>query len=398
MSGARCRVLDRASARSVACALLAVSLSAATPPALDLIQAKSLEGDLSFLSSDLLEGRATPSRGLDIAAEYIASEFRRAGLEPGGDNSYFQSAHLEEVKPVASDIALSLNLAGADIAVPPADVHARAAKGVDLHRAPAVRIDVFHPPAPATLAGKVALIDIPYGTRRQDIMHAYFQLRQSPALAIVLVEHGRALIMPTHSQLVNPGALAPALVETRGEAFAKAVSALAASAHAAITLHIPAPDSTPVSTQNVIGVLRGSDPGLAKTCIVLSAHYDHLGMKTEGEGDRIYNGANDDGSGVVSVIEIAAALATMNPRPKRTIVFVTFFGEELGLVGSALLCPASAAMPTRRYRCRRESGTGRPHRFFRRPRTRQCHHHRLRLHQHCRYVRARRPGDGHPGL
>ena len=143
--------------------VLAVTLSAATPPALDLIKARSLEGDLSFLSSDLLEGRATPSRGLDIAAEYIAAQFRRAGLEPGGDNGYFQTAHLAEVKPPGSDIELSLWIsAGENIAVPPADVHARALKE---RRIPslAVRIEVANPPAPAALTGKVALVDIPDG-------------------------------------------------------------------------------------------------------------------------------------------------------------------------------------------------------------------------------------------
>ncbi len=66
---------------------------------------------------------------------------------------------------------------------------------------------------------------------------------------------------------------------------------------------------------------------------MLTAHYDHLGTRSTGE-DRIYNGANDDGSGTVSVIEIASALATLEPRPRRSILFVTFFGEELGLFGS----------------------------------------------------------------
>src|SRR5437899_929045 len=61
--------------------------------ALDHITAQSLKGRLSFLASDLLEGRDTPSRGLDVAAEYIASEFRRAGLKPAGDDGYFQTAH-----------------------------------------------------------------------------------------------------------------------------------------------------------------------------------------------------------------------------------------------------------------------------------------------------------------
>ena len=87
--------------------------------------------------------------------------------------------------------------------------------------------------------------------------------------------------------------------------------------------------------RNVIGLLRGSDPSLKETYVVLSAHYDHLGIgPANGSGDRIYNGANDDGSGTVSVIEIAAALATLKPCPKRSLVFLTFYGEEHGLVGS----------------------------------------------------------------
>src|SRR4030081_3847077 len=60
---------------------------------LDRITAQSLEGHVSFLASDLLEGRDTPSRGLDIAAEYIAAQFRSAGLKPVGDEGYFQTAH-----------------------------------------------------------------------------------------------------------------------------------------------------------------------------------------------------------------------------------------------------------------------------------------------------------------
>ncbi|MBV8845214.1 MAG: M28 family peptidase [Bryobacterales bacterium] len=151
---------------------------------IDHISAASLRGHLSFIASDLLEGRATPSRGLDLAAEYIAAQFRRAGLEPAVGSDYFQTATLR--------------------------------------------------------AGKA---------------------------------------------------------------------------------------------KNVIGLLRGSDPVLKDTYIVVSAHYDHLGIRSIGE-DRIYNGANDDGSGTVSVIEIASALAALPVHPKRSVLFVAFFGEEPGLLGS----------------------------------------------------------------
>src|SRR5213082_1836014 len=92
--------------RRLTCAtiLFALCLPAAEPPAvwkpaLDRISAQSLRGHLSFLSSDLLEGRNTPSRGLDVAAEYIAAQFRRAGLDPAGDDEFFQTAHYVSVTP-----------------------------------------------------------------------------------------------------------------------------------------------------------------------------------------------------------------------------------------------------------------------------------------------------------
>ena len=76
-------------------------------------------------------------------------------------------------------------------------------------------------------------------------------------------------------------------------------------------------------------------PALRETYVILTAHYDHLGIGPDnGSGDRIFNGANDDGSGTASVIEIASALSTLKPRPRRSLVFVAFYGEEHGLVGS----------------------------------------------------------------
>ena len=81
-------------------------------------------------------------------------------------------------------------------------------------------------------------------------------------------------------------------------------------------------------------MLRGSDAVLKDTCVLLSAHHDHVGTRPELAGDTIFNGANDDGSGTVTVIELAAALTTLKQRPKRSIVFMTFFGEEKGMLGS----------------------------------------------------------------
>jgi hypothetical protein len=84
---------------------------------------------------------------------------------------------------------------------------------------------------------------------------------------------------------------------------------------------------------NVIGLLRGGDPVLRDSVVLVDAHYDHLGIGPAVKGDSIYNGADDDASGVVAVLEIARALAA-GPPPKRTVLFVATTGEEVGLVGT----------------------------------------------------------------
>ena len=84
---------------------------------------------------------------------------------------------------------------------------------------------------------------------------------------------------------------------------------------------------------NVVGILRGSDPILKDSVVLIDAHYDHLGIGRPVQGDSIYNGADDDGSGTVAVMEIARALAS-GPRPKRTVIFAATTGEEVGLLGT----------------------------------------------------------------
>ncbi len=90
---------------------------------------------------------------------------------------------------------------------------------------------------------------------------------------------------------------------------------------------------TEASTTNVVGILRGSDPKLGKETVLLSAHLDHLGIGREVNGDKVYNGADDDASGVTAVLELAEALAA-GPRPKRTVVFALFGSEEIGGYGA----------------------------------------------------------------
>jgi len=84
---------------------------------------------------------------------------------------------------------------------------------------------------------------------------------------------------------------------------------------------------------NVLGILRGSDPVLRDSVVLVDAHYDHLGIGPAVNGDSVYNGADDDASGVVAVLEIAKALAA-GPAPKRTVIFAATTGEEVGLLGT----------------------------------------------------------------
>jgi len=97
---------------------------------------------------------------------------------------------------------------------------------------------------------------------------------------------------------------------------------------------VPPVDRPAVTAVNVVGVLRGADPQLRDEAVVVSAHYVHVGIRAAVNGDSIYNGADDDASGTVAVLEIARLLARALPAPKRTIVFVLVTGEERGLLGT----------------------------------------------------------------
>jgi Zn-dependent M28 family amino/carboxypeptidase len=89
-----------------------------------------------------------------------------------------------------------------------------------------------------------------------------------------------------------------------------------------------------VQSKNIAGVLRGNDPVLSKEYVVISAHLDHVGIGAEVNGDKIYNGAMDDASGIASLIEVARAMKESGAKPKRSILFLAVSGEEKGLLGS----------------------------------------------------------------
>ena len=289
--------------------------------ALNHISAQSMRGHLSFIASDALEGRGTPSRGLDIAGEYIAAQFRRAGLEPAGANgSYFQVADFVMVNQKADEFRLTWNAAGEETQFGKADVLLNGT-AADLVNSPIVRLPAEN------IAGKIVAGDAQTFQRRAAVT----KLRQEkPALIILIAKRAKPNV-PEESLQPADSPMDVPVVTLFGEKAAKVFESKNA---ATVSVHLATPERKPVGLRNVAGILRGSDPQLRDQFVILSAHYDHLGMRPNGSGDRIFNGANDNGSGTVSVVEIASALALLPVHPKRSILFLTFFGEEEGLLGA----------------------------------------------------------------
>lgn len=288
-------------------ALLALSpLFAQIPP--DRIATDHLRTHVEFLASDLLEGRATPSRGLDIAAEYIAAQFRLMGVKPAAGDSYFQTQMLVERTPdragfrcVVRDGDREIDLSGGDIDISPA---------VELKNEPAVVLKSSEL-SKEKVAGKVVLVaDV---AMPPQVLRA--RLAQwGPKLAIINAtapnqRNGRRAPVP--------------IVYARFESMTS--PRVTASVRAAT-------ESKGVPVRNVAAWIEGRDPKLKQSFVLVTAHYDHLGLAATGD-DRVFNGANDNASSVAAILEIARAFTGMK-RPKRSVLFIAFQGEESGLVGS----------------------------------------------------------------
>ncbi len=296
-------------------------LPAAEQVALDRISPDSLRTNLAYLASDELQGRDTPSPGLDLAADYIAAQFRRAGLDPAAPgHSYFQVAKFDRAETRMEGFRLVLRSGQKQIDVPNHEARARSLGALDFADALVVALPANGaiPPVAGTIVA---------GTLDRYGDEALLEELQSRKPALIL------LFSKTVRHDPDPGFLddlelhhAPVIRIADTEA----LDFLTAHPRFAMSLHLAQPAVKPATLRNVAAVLPGSDAVLRNQYLLVTAHYDHLGRSPKG----IFHGANDNGSGTVSVIEIAGALATLAPRPKRSILFMTFFGEEEGLLGS----------------------------------------------------------------
>lgn len=347
----------------------------------------ALQAHTEFLAGDLLEGRASGSRGYELAASYVMAQFRQYGLAPAGNaGGYLQTVPLLEATAVLPGSAAVLRKDNEEIKfeygrdfLPSADFLASnsslsaplafAGFGVT---APELNYDDL---ANVDVQGHIAVVLSQAPGRFNSAQRAYYAMPQQKYAN--LIRHGasglviidapassshpweRRVAMSWMPQLRRldadnlPIDVQPELklsFEFSNDAAAKLfagsghsleqVFAAAASGDAqgfalpGILTLSAVTGLRRTESSNVVGVLRGSDPKLRNEFVVLSAHLDHLGRGPAVSGDSIYNGAQDNAVGIGILLEAARVLAGMNPRPKRSIVFAAVTAAERGSLGA----------------------------------------------------------------
>jgi hypothetical protein len=376
---------------SLALAALFLALQLQAGAADDPVEAR-MKKDIFYLASDECEGRGVETKGINLAADYIAAEFRKAGLTPGGaEGSYFQPftmpgiARLESpnsVKlrgPLGQEIELDLGknfqpfgLSGAGkVSAPIVFVgHGIQSKPLGFDDFKGVDVE-----------GKIVLVirktprfdNAAVGFGDEQGHHAALatkavnaELNKAAAVLLVndlstirtegdkLVEFrdtavgaGQAKIPFVHIKRSVGDALVEGSLGTSLRSIEEDIahefkphSAALTGWTATLDINVRRPT---LAVKNIVGILEGKGP-LAKETVVIGAHYDHLGygqaysLAKGLKEPKIHYGADDNGSGTTSIIELARRFGAMKDREGRRLVFITFSGEESGLLGSQHYC------------------------------------------------------------
>ncbi|MCK9408732.1 MAG: M28 family peptidase [Bacteriovoracaceae bacterium] len=350
------------------------------PGNVEHITQEQLHDYLSFIASDELEGRDTPSKGLNIAAKFLATHLSRWGYTPAGDSgSYFQKILLHKTRVVPEKSTVEFN--GITF-VFGGDFIARSVAGsftapmVFVKNGYIVKSKNINPYEGIDVKGKIIVIldGYPKGVTRGDFGLKLGEDYDTPtnyakthdAAGIIVVPSAKGLSQweKDKTSAVDKGDLSVPAFKTSdakqpvpvviaslrmvdaifsGEKTGVQTMSVRASADSAESFVLSAGKSVSVNigvridtlyTQNVVAVLEGSDKKLKNEYVAFGAHYDHIGLRSEPlNGDSIYNGADDDGSGTVGLLAMAETFAS-GPRPKRSLLFVWHAGEEKGLWGS----------------------------------------------------------------
>jgi hypothetical protein len=354
-----------------------------TQRGVNTIAANQIRDYLTFISSDEMEGRDTPSRGLDTTAKFLAMNLSRWGFRPAGDNgSFLQRIDLNRYRidpaqtrtefngrlltlgtdyiPLggSGNVSGQLVFAGNGWFLKSKEMDAY--KGIDptgkiavifgTPNAPPRGVnrgdfgkpgdDYMNPTDYARKRGVVGLIYIP----DFQFLSSWNQTRDR------LTERGSIVVAKFQAQTSNtPLPMLVASAELAAQIFAGEAQSANTLFGAMYGTTPPAPfalretkkvsmsvttKTEVIPTNNVVGVWEGSDPVLKNEYVAVGAHYDHVGFCRPAGADTICNGADDDGSGTTAMLSMAEALAKAPTRPKRSVLFVWHCGEEKGLWGS----------------------------------------------------------------
>lgn len=373
----------------LAAGLLALAAGSHAAPGSATADKDMIRAHLNFLADDLLEGRETGSRGFNIAARYVSSQFMQYGVKPMGDKGgYLQAVPLRSTLLVQESPVVELRGKGGAATLAYLD---------DYSVGGSLLQDQSEVTAPLVFVG--------YGIQAREFGHDdYANIDVKGKIVVVLA--GKPTRLPTeegahfssgdHKRGIAAkyGAVGMVTLQTpvaeKASAFAKNrdyrfipsmswvdTKGTAAREEAAmqnrISLSIPASKKlfadtgvkledvyalaeankpvphmdlgmsmrmykkssrSEVASSNVIGMIEGSDPKLKHEYVVFTAHLDHLGVVKERSGDNIFNGAMDNSTGVATLLEMSRLFAQSGTRPRRSVLFIALTGEEKGLLGA----------------------------------------------------------------
>ncbi|RVT41921.1 M28 family metallopeptidase [Sphingobium algorifonticola] len=352
------------------------------------VQPEAMRAHVAFLADDLLEGRNAGSRGFDIAARYVATQFEGLGLTPAVDGKWYQPvtlsmANLKDGAPARISIGETSFDNGTDAIVtafarePDQTLSAGAVFAGFGIQSPENGMTDY---AGLNVKGKfvVVLSGFPKGMQSEIGAHLnaekVMMAQAAGAIGIISIPTPEALgRRPWKSYVANSQGPVVSWIETDGKPYVRAPGmrgSATVTGKAADALFAGAPRSlqsaldiaakqggkpkgfalkptvtitraSTVSTaqsQNVIGIIPGSDPALANEYVLLMAHLDHEGIKETAEGpDKLYNGAMDNAAGTATLLEVARAFMATGAKPKRPIMLAAVTAEEDGLLGSQYL-------------------------------------------------------------
>ncbi len=354
------------------------------------VTAKQLSDYLYFVASDEMEGRDTPSRGLDTTAKFIGMNLSKWGFKPAGDNGTFYqkiALHRDSVDATATSVSVGgQKFSYGEDVVRASGSGAISAPAVFVGNGWMVKSKNLNPYAGIDVKGKLVAVfsegplsqrglvpapagitpaDTPNATRGTDWSDPITYARTNGAAGVLILPskfltdnwsaitsnfgRSRVVVDKFAAPATNPQAGANAAMTVlfaspkvtnalfageAGNPLAGATKSFDLSAAKTFNFNL-ATKAEQMWTQNVVAIWEGSDPVLKNEMVAIGAHYDHIGISTNPNApDKINNGADDDGSGTVSVLSIAEALAKAPKRPKRSVLFVWHCGEEKGLWGS----------------------------------------------------------------